>query len=74
MDQVRPLDFMHTWNSSSKARLNRVSCKHSLVVSKRLIMDDNGPSAAGLFISHTMNLTITVVYRYAVQMQDMIYI
>jgi len=40
----------------------------------RLIMDDNRPSAAGLFISHKKNLTITVVYRYAVQMQDMIYI
>jgi len=38
------------------------------------LMDDNRPSAAGLFISHKKNLTITNVLRYAVQMQDMIYI
>jgi len=38
----------------------------------RLILDDSRPSAAGLFFSHKKNYIITVVYRYAVQMQDMI--
>ena len=29
-----------------------VNCKHSLVVSMRMIMDDNRSSAAGVFVSH----------------------